>query len=32
MDLPTIERKNKHFLVFQDYFSKWPLVYPVSNQ
>ena len=32
MDLPITERGNKHVLVFQDCFSKWPLVYAVSNQ
>ena len=32
MDLPTTERGNKHVVLFQDYFSKLPLVYPVSNQ
>ena len=32
MDLPMTESGNKHVVVFQDYFTKWPLVYPVPNQ
>ena len=32
MDLPRTERGNKHVLVFQDYFSKWPLVFPMPDQ
>ena len=30
MDLP--EAGNKHVVVFQDFLSKWPLVYPVPDQ
>ena len=32
MDLPVTEKGNKHVVVFQDYFTKWPLVYPVPDQ
>ena len=32
MDLPCTERGNKHVVVFQDMFTKWPLVYPVPDQ
>ena len=32
MDLPITESGNKHVVVFQDYFSKWPLVYAVRDQ
>lgn len=32
MDLPTTQQGNKHVVVFQDFFSKWPLVFPVSDQ
>ena len=32
MDLPVTEQGNKHVVVFQDYFTKWPLVFPVPNQ
>ena len=32
MDLPITEKGNKHVVVFQDYFTKWPLVYPVPDQ
>ena len=32
MDLPATERGNKHVVVFQDYFTKWPMVFPVPDQ
>ena len=32
MDLPKTERGNKHVLVFKDFLTKWPMVYPVPDQ
>ena len=32
MDLPVTERGNRHVVVIQDLFTKWPLVYPVPDQ
>lgn len=32
MDLPCIERGNKHVVVFQDMFCKWQSVFPVPDQ
>ena len=32
MDLPMTADGNKHMVVFQDYFTKWPMVYPVPEQ
>ena len=32
MDLPVTEQGNKHVIVFQDYFSKWPTVFAVPDQ
>ena len=32
MDLPTTQQGNKHVVIFQDFFSKWPLVFPVADQ
>ena len=32
MDLPVTESGNKHVLVFQDFLSKWPLVFPIPDQ
>ena len=32
MDLPITQQGNKHVVVFQDFFTKWPLVFPVSDQ
>ena len=32
MDLPMTEAGNKHVVVFQDFLTKWPLVFPVSDQ
>ena len=32
MNLPVTEQGNKHVIVFQDYFSKWPMVFAVPDQ
>ena len=32
MDLPKSSGGNKHVLVFQDYFTKWPMVYAIPDQ
>ena len=32
MDLPCTERANKHVVVFQDMFARWPLVFAVPDQ
>ena len=32
MDLPVTDSGNKHVLVFQDFLSKWPLVFPIPDQ
>ena len=32
MDLPKTELGNKHVLVFQDFPSKWPMVFPIPDQ
>ena len=32
MDLPKTIDGNCHVLVFQDYLTKWPLVYPILDQ
>jgi hypothetical protein len=32
MDLPLTQKGNRHVLVFQDYFSKWPMVYAIPDQ
>ena len=32
MDLPKTEQGNRHVVVFQDLFTKWPMVYPVPDQ
>jgi len=32
MDLPKTEMGNYHVVVFQDFLTKWPLVFPVSDQ
>ena len=32
MDLPLTESGNRHVVVFQDFLSKWPLVFPVLDQ
>ena len=32
MDLPLTKSGNRHVVVFQDFLTKWPLVYPVKDQ
>ena len=32
MDLPATQQGNKHVMVFQNFFTKWLLVYPVPDQ
>ena len=32
MDLPRTQQGNKHVIVFQDFFTKRPIVYPVPDQ
>ncbi len=32
MDLPTMEQENRHVLIFQDYLTEWPMVFPMPNQ
>ena len=32
MDLPKTERGNQHVIVFQDFLTKWPMVFPVPDQ
>ena len=32
MDLPLTDKGNRHVVVFQDFLSKWPLVFPVPDQ
>ena len=32
VDLPTTQQGNKHFVVFQDFFTKWPLAYLEPDQ
>ena len=32
MELPTTERGNRYVLVFQDFLTKWPMVYPMPDQ
>ena len=32
MELPLTEAGNKYVLVFQDYLTKWPMVYPMPDQ
>ena len=32
MELPKTRRDNKYVLVIQDYLTKWPLAYPLSDQ
>ena len=32
MDLPTTERGNRQVIVFQDFLTKWPLIFPVPDQ
>ena len=32
MELPTTSRNNRYVVVFQDLFTKWPLVFPTPDQ
>ena len=32
MNLPATESGNRHVVVFQDFLTKWPLVFPVPDQ
>lgn len=32
MDLPKTDKGNKHVLVFQDFLTKWPMVFPIPDQ
>ena len=32
MELPKTQRGNKYVVVFQDFLSKWPMVFPVADQ
>ena len=32
MHLPRTQQGNKHIIIFQDFFTKLPMVYPVPNQ
>ena len=32
IELPTTERGNRYVLVFQDFLTKWPMVYPMPDQ
>ena len=32
MELPLTERGNRYVIVFQDFLTKWPLVYPAADQ
>lgn len=32
MELPKTDRGNKYVVVFQDFLSKWPLVFPIPDQ
>ena len=32
MDLPKTLQSNRHVVVFQDYLTKWPMVFPVPDQ
>ena len=32
MDLPVTKQGNRHVLVFQDHFTKWPMVYAIPDQ
>ena len=32
MDLPVTQLGNRHVVVFQDYLTKWPMVFPVPDQ
>ena len=32
MELPVTTRGNKYVVIFQDLFTKWPMIYPTSDQ
>ena len=32
MELPKTEQGNRYIIVFQDFMTKWPLVFPAPNQ
>ena len=32
MELPTTDQGNRYVLVFQDFLTKWPMVYPMPDQ
>ena len=32
MELPKTTQGNKYVLVFQDFLTKWPMVYPIPDQ
>ena len=32
MELPLTERQNRYVVVFQDFLTKWPMVFPVPDQ
>ena len=32
MELPVTERGNKYVIVFQDFLTKWPMVFPAPDQ
>lgn len=32
MELPSTDRGNRYILIFQDFLTKWPLVYPMPHQ
>ena len=32
MELPLTKRGNRYVVVFQDFFSKWPMVFPTPDQ
>ena len=32
MELPRTKRSNRYVIVFQDFFTKWPLVFPTPDQ
>ena len=32
MELPIVAKGNHYVIVFQDFFTKWPMVYPAPDQ
>ena len=32
LELPVMERGNKYVIVFQDFLTKWPMVFPAPDQ